>query len=574
MEKLLIIGFNSTERINKGYAYWSGNYLNEISYYSRLDELNSEKTSLGLAYLTGRENFEAKCINLHIDNITLKDNNLGIKYTPLDESPFTSSKVKSTLLEVLNDKFGIVMNLPFCAAIDSKDFSYAIDDIDMIMQIKKLKSKNKWNEILNLFGEDKDIKRNTLLWNNKMLLDNIAFAAAKLSECYENVKRNYPDKAEADKFLNKKRHYRNLTLNLRKRCIELSPQQAGLYSNLAYSHYQFARELSQPGGRRDDNLLEEIKLALENMDKALSLDPNRITDLYRKGKLICDILLSRFQFTSNGKSPNEIKIKTFDKSYSNYRECLIKGKESFKKVIDIYHTLPLIDEKSLERYFKEYIKSLYSLGTLNLKFIRYKFSYLSLLGVRQNYYNFENDKILLIEASKYIKECCFKDNTEIKKYHSSPDLMLASKYNGAVDGVYKLYSIGKIYSIMYQIYHTVGKDNEAEEYFIYAEKYFSEALRFPFPKEKIMQNKNFIKEKTARNYIMHNEPEKAIKILESIKGNIIDYYIRYSLAAAYYKMEMKDKAIEQVKKSLENPKFNKDVATGEKMLEIFNDKSG
>ena len=57
-----------------------------------------------------------------------------------------------------------------------------------------------------------------------------------------------------EKFIAEKRKLRKLTIKLRNRCIELEPENASFYSNIAYSFYQSVTELNTPGGRRDGNV--------------------------------------------------------------------------------------------------------------------------------------------------------------------------------------------------------------------------------------------------------------------------------------------------------------------------------
>lgn len=567
MENLLIIGFGSIERINKCNAYWSGAYLQDILYCSGEERIKQENIVGGIAYLTGRDNYNAQSVDLKINEVSYDGKSLKIKYSPIGENSFSAAKVKATINEIIHERYGNIMNIPFCVSVDKNEFTSNANDVELLTTIKKLTSKNKWREILELFADLDEIEKNTFIRNNLKILNSISFAAAKLSECYENLKRKFRNDEDRKKYLEEKKKLRKLTLKLRERSIELTPDKPGGYSSLGYSHYQYALELSLPGGRRDGNLKNEISLAIENFDKALSIDPNRINDLYRKGKIIADLRLPFLEISDKNNLEG-------DKSrYSKIKNDILLSKESFERVIDTYRNLHVINENADTRYFKEYIKSLYNIAALDIKQLIYRFRYISLMKDEYNYIFNANDKKLLIEASKYLKECCDKDNKNLKKYSVTYDLMTTAMEDGFIEGVFKLYSIGKIYSLLYQIYFTSGRKNEAEEYFHNAEKYLQKAISFRFPKEKSKQNKNFIKEKLARLYIFHGEAEKAIGLLEPIKNGHPDYYIRYTLAVAYYKTGKYEEAIQELKKSFEKPESNKDKATGEAMMKIIESKT-
>jgi len=353
----------------------------------------------------------------------------------------------------------------------------------------------------------------------------------------------------------------------------LNPKNAGYHSNLGYSYYQNCLELSHPGGRRDGIITEDAEKAILNMDNALNIDPARITDLYRKGHILTSVLPPIILFGNR---------KDSEKNYREIRGKINEGIKCFHRVEEAYEVIPEIDKKSLQRYFKEYIKALYSLAYAYCANVIAKWKY-------EDYFNFlpesggemhtltkfsvtetyTNDLNNINKALAYLEKCVYKDNKEVAKMKNPPDVKFIAERDGYVDGVYKLYSAGKYYFRKYIIYKKNGEDKTAEEFAHNAEKLFKSALRMKYPENKSRLSKGFISEKLARLYISKGFYSEAVKTLERVAEKYCDYYIRYTYALALHKTNENQKAIEQIKLSLQNKKANKDIKLGEKMLGVF-----
>ena len=160
----------------------------------------------------------------------------------------------------------------------------------LIEQLKRLKSKNKWREIYEKFQPIEELHQNGLIWNNHKVLNYIAFACAKLSETSSIPREIFRNEKAKRDFLKQQAEYRKHTERIRKRCIELKPNNPGYQSNLAYTYYQNINELTAPRGRKDGHFKKEIDNFIAAVDETLVLDPKRVTDLYRKGRILADIL--------------------------------------------------------------------------------------------------------------------------------------------------------------------------------------------------------------------------------------------------------------------------------------------
>ncbi len=426
-------------------------------------------------------------------------------------------------------------------------------------KIIQLKSKNDWQGIINLFEPLDTIKDNPRFWKSTFILDAISFATAKLSEVYINLKFNFKTDEERKEFLKLKKKLRDFTVLFRKRLIELRPDNPGYYSNLAYSYYQFCNELTLPGGRRDGDLLECADKALEYINNALKIEPNRISDLYRKGQILCSVLPPNLLF-KGGKMPDSEVIKTV-------REKIKEGIKSFKKAEEIYEIIPLVDEKSLKRYFKEYVKSLYNIAKSYSDLVVQSSSLKNYFFEKENYDKdespyYQNDIENINRAIEYIDKCIIKDNHKLDNKNALPEGTIAGEYTGEIEGVFKLYSAGKYFFQKYIILINNNDNINAEEAGYLAEKYFRKALKCRWSKEKTSQNKAFIAEKLARYYITKSDFEKAEFTLNPFIKNRTDYYVRYTYAFALYKLQKYNEAILQINQALAFEKANKEISLG------------
>lgn len=564
MHNILFIGFGSQERVLKGTAYWRGESYYNIIENSDFGTINTDNTKRGIGYFTGQENLGKKCVDLHIKTIKNKNNSLYLEFDYLEELDYASGAVKSSLYSVFSlisaNKF-----IPFCYCLGEEEFFSVIEDESLLGEIKKLTAGNQWLKIYQKYFPIEKIKTSEQFWNNAKILSALSFATAKLSEVYINIRQTFPDEKKRSDFINQQKQYREETIELRERCIELENENAGYYSNLGYTYYQSCRELMVRGGRRDGNLKNEAEKALKYINSALELDPNRITDLYRKGQILSKILHKQLLFI---RSSNKEDIEKTNKVLKDAIQC-------FQKAEEVYELLPEIDEKSLQRYKKEYIKSLYNCAEAYANFQAISWHYADIFWEKEEWFN-SKDTTHLNLAMRYAEKCVEQDNGISRKQISKMELLAAAKINGAVEGVYKLYLLGKLNLIKYILLTDGGKTENiaAEEHSSIAERYFQAALSQPFSQSMQRMGKGFIAEKLARLYIMKKEFQKALKTLEPfIKGNT-DYYIRYTYAAAAIKTGDTKAAREQLEKAMQFPKSNPDIFTGKVLLAILNNGNG
>lgn len=512
---------------NESYFFWSGKYFSDIKKHLPYKIVDNLSIHYAIVYQAKKEANNQKALLLKITRIELTPNYLKLSYKIIKEIEYTAFQIRNALKIYLNKSS--ISELPFCIAVDESKISQLLENNNIENKINILEKTNNWVKIYELLKSLGDIKTNNI-WNNPHLLNRFAFATAKLSECTENLKRKYPDNQQRKKIIQEKKHFRELTILLRQRCIQLDNGNPTYYSNLAYSYYQSAMELTTPGGRRDGDLNKECELAIYYLDKSLEIDQNRITDIFRKAIIISEIQTNSILFKSEN-IDNEKKLK----ASQNLNEAVIL----FEKIINIYEN-SLQEENLIKRYAKYYIKSLFKLAALKLKIAKNGLNPLNILyngEILSNIFDINtNTKInLLKQAKEHIEKCINEDAKKSnKKNYNLLTLSERAEINNFTVGVYKIYLYGKI-----ELYNYIlTKD---KNYLDNAKKLFQQANQVEFPRELKNQRKIFILEKLAISALLESKFNYAIKILESQirhqgsdnKKSFLPDYAAYTLSIAY-----------------------------------------
>ena len=561
-ENILVIGFFKEEELRSGKASWYGKYRDDINKLNPVADIINSGTDRAIGYLLRANDNDEKCYELHLINKHSNDRSFSLDYIVNENTEYDSAFIKKALWNIIpRDKINSNF-LPLCVSVEKEKLEKFIDDETALFRIKTLMQKNDWLGIYNIFTPLEDLKNKKYLWSNDKLLNSLSFAAAKLSETYINLKFSFKDDIERKEHLKKQKKYREETLMLRKRCIELRPDNPAYYSNLAYSHYQFVRELMLPGGRRDGNIIDEANSGIEYIDKALTLDPQRIPDLYRKGLLLSGVLPKMIMFAGKN-TPGEPAIKEAEKKIKEGIEC-------FAKIEEAWQILPLLEDKMTKRYQKEYIKSLYNTAKAYDDLAGDVWNITQyLLPMKYDERNYEG-KIekekneYLDKAISYMEKCAAIDNKDFRDKFPAPEAITLARYNGVCEGPHKLYSFGKYYFQKYLILTDCDENQkpEAEMYRNKAEEFFTAAMRFPSSPANARQSKAYIAEKLARVYISKGEYEKAIETLKKFMKDRTDYYIRYTYATACLLSGKYEEAGRQTESAMKFEKSNLEMWLG------------
>ena len=309
-------------------------------------------------------------------------------------------------------------------------------------------------------------------------------------------------------------------------------------------------ELTKPKGRRDGKVADEILNAINWLDKAIVLNPNSIIDNYRKGKLIIDKQIENFIY-----SKKEWTKEVFENLTAMETEAI----GCLKKCIEQYEKLT--DEKQKKRYFKEYVKSLYCLGCYYIekpKVMWNEYACSKLLEVKYTN-NMSKEEIDYIIKAKEALEKCFEVEAEIELNIDIKQLAYLSM-DWCISSMDKFYRLGLVYLHMFFVKRTRrnSSDKSAVAYGEKAEKYLNIARLIGEEYIKLRhsgRHTSFISEKLAWYYIINEDYDKAIKMIEYFK----DSYIKNTYSIALMLSDIKDKFIkaETALKSAEADKYNK-----------------
>jgi hypothetical protein len=535
---MILVISTSFEKIqDSGEFFWGSKFFPSIKPFLPDNLTDVIGITEGIIYFNKSNLKDTEALSFKITSSAITSNYFKVKYVLNNKLNYKSYQIRNALKKYLNKNS--VLELPFCAAVDENIFYKILDDSSLSQKIDFLQEKNKWNEIYQLFETFQPIEQNQI-WNDPVILNKISFAVAKLSECSENLKKKFADKNQLKKFLEEKRKFRKLAIKLRERCIELQPDNASFYANLAYCYYQSALELSTPGGRKDGNLKNDAQKAIELFNKSLQLNPDRITELYRRASLRSEILLPITLFNNDEKLNPDEKIKSAI-------DTLSQAENDYQKVIDIFENS--ISDSDSKLYSKKYyVKSLYHLALIHLKKGKTTFDPSLFFSNKSVASMLDEEKIItkinfLFKADDYISKCILEDNTKPQL----TNLLEAATVNNFLIGVYKLYIKAVINFYLFLI-------TDKSKYNLISKEFFYKAIETNFPKEMQKQNKLFIFEKIAQLKISEKLPSDAIKLLEPHykRSKFFPDYAAYTLAVAYLLNKNKNSAEEIINQYCNN----------------------
>lgn len=520
----------SYNNINQsGFFLWQGKYLMQIKNF--LPDKIVDNLSIHNAIVYNSKKIYAKKNSylVKITKIELTANYLKLLFNFDKTINYTAYQIKSALKSYLNKSS--VLELPFCAAVDESKFFQLLDNNDLLSQIILYEKNHDWNKIHQLFNSLGNIEEHQI-WNNPIILNKFSFAAAKLSECSENLKKKFSTTQQINEFLIEKKQFRELTIKLRKRCVELQNNNPAFYSNLAYTYYQSAIELSTYGRRKDGNLISECSIAVNYIDKALEIDKTRIKDLYRKSFLLSEILVNHSLYINTKTKKNT------DNLLASY-DYISSAIESLEQLINIYQS-EILEPKLLSANRKYYIKSLFKLAALYLNLAKIGLNPLNILINESPLYNINyenaNKKLeYLNKAINYLQKCIIEDAiSSNRKNIEQLSLLEQTEINNFIAGIYKAYLYGKI--ILYK--YLITKNPEDAKL---SKNYLLHANEIEFPREQRNQRKIFVLDKIAVIFLIESKYPKAINILQNIislnrstfNKNILPDYAAYTLTIAY-----------------------------------------
>ncbi len=495
-----------------GSFFWGEKYFPDIKEHLPVNTVEIISVSEGLIYFNKTSMKDRPALKIKITKSHLTKVYLKIYYKILGESEYKSYQVRNAIKQYFGKK--TLLDLPYCCIVEKDKFDKIISAGNITFDIENYVKSNNWIEIYNILEKHFPLEKSNL-WNDAEVLNKFSFATAKLSECSENLKKKFPDEEKRKQFIKSKKYFRELTIKLRKRCIELSPKNATYYSNLAYTYYQSVTELVIPNGRRDGNLLDDAEKAIQYFDKALSIDAARINDMYRKGILLSEILPD-YTLYKISKGENTNNIPSSDEKYNSAIKSITMGIDELVKLTNTYENFDSQtnpgekSEFNKNHYKKYYVKALYHIAQKTLKIARLDFNLINLLyGYSPLQYDEQNISDALSNlnlANNYIEKCIINDYNRKKEEKYLIDLVECDNF---IPAVYKSYLKALVETYLYAL-------TKKAKHLISAKDFYYKALELNFPRELSNQNKIFIKEKLSVLNLLEGKFEAAIKMLEPL----------------------------------------------------------
>jgi tetratricopeptide (TPR) repeat protein len=199
-------------------------------------------------------------------------------------------------------------------------------------------------------------------------------------------------------------------------------------------------------------------------------------------------------------------------------------------------------EAERRRCRREYVRALYNAGHANFDLIindwdpavfglrlREEIPESANLGYRPS--DLENAR----QAEHWFSACWLADRVHVSPSQTPNEAGIQAALGGVVDGVYKLYWLGKTAFAQYWILSSYGQleTGDAVSHRDTAEQYLSMALECPWPTEHARMRKDFIAELLARVYISQSRYMEAIQTIEAHRvGPHLEPYVAHTLALA------------------------------------------
>jgi Tfp pilus assembly protein PilF len=511
----LLIKFSRADQINYGVTTLSGRYYDEtVQVFPELASKDFILPDQAIGVFTHKDERYKPAYLLKLNSYQRGERKLKVFYSISDILNISSDEVLSSAQRRLIgdgkiDRYG---QLPFWCVLDDLQFEYLLNPgmdyrkrnaLTLKDRLLYLKEQELWYKMYDPFKPVEKISENQpKVWNDPGALRYIAYAAGKLAEINSIPTDVKYDLFRRNEYLNDKRLKRADVEFLLKRCMELDPKNPVYHSDLGNLHYRNVEELTARKGRNDGDPLFELEEAVQCFQKAVELDPNRITDMFRMGYLLTVKYREVIQQSSRKKDSEQ------DKDLK-----IIEGIEVLEKLINRWQRYKDYDPKQKElkeAYKKEYIQSLACLGMAydELSAIDWNATdfYLGIYHIPD--FNLRRDVLENTEnALKYYVACW---NAECET-GCLPNAKLSDcvSPNWIVNGIDKLTNLGHSNLKLYVVYSMFGMKDEAENCLNDAEFFLNEAMESDLSFVKI-KPKEPILDLLAKVYISQGKYDQAI----------------------------------------------------------------
>lgn len=499
----------------------NGHFRDSVSRFPELETPGSLELGAGLGIVVGKGTEEELVMLLENVEITHEEGALLCTFTPGEKLPFTSKRAKKDLYKRVSGPAGVSPWYPPCCCVVDEVTFHALRMIPLKDRLAALQTKNDWHQVIEecsavLGPLDTWETRFPLAWQDADLVSTMGFAMGKLAETTLSSVSIPDEKA----YLSEQRRHRRLTLKWRTRHCELEPSNPSAWSNLAYFHYQNITELSGPRARKDGDLWMEIQEFLHAVDESLRLDPTRIKDRYRRGKVLGAVLPDHTVFGDRHKAGRIAEVLGWEKyeeappfELADWFRTLAIAE--FLKVEALYGDLDPADPDS-RRCRREYLKSVYQRGKIHAEKAELVVAdeemetYLAEIWGEEEGRNGVQDASAQVELALACFVRVWKEDRP--ESLSNGQKLEKTPVEGAIPGVYRLYQIGKTRHLKYQISLRASSPKDPV-LLSRAEGALRQALDLSWPSNDRNQSKDFIAERLARVYLAQDRPQEAVSIL-------------------------------------------------------------
>lgn len=561
MSNLLVINVFEPKKLAKGNFYMAGEFFIQTKKnFPNYMELTEKKIKKCICFFKKSFSDEKVVVIKNISNFKVDENKISFKYEFDEKLDIKSGDLKSALLIkektegwFENDKY---INV-YCFNL-KKSLDEVLDNARTIAtksslktKILNLKSKNKWEEILELVDYSKGMDQNKGIWNRADLLYEIGFAACKLSELVANVK--YPTV-----LLKEKAKFRAFSEEWYRRCCELNDKNYRYPAALAYRYNKNYDELTV-GLRKDGNFLKEYDKAKLAYESALNIMPENLKINYNLSKL----LLKRVKNSWNVE--NRLDGKERYLLEKEAEEHLKNVEKAFKKLND--------DKK---QYFKkELVSSYYLRGNLHLKKVDncwLDYVCARLEGIEfdgGNYMKYFLYNAAQVAQAKSCYEACYKTLVGVDMGRINIEYILNEVDMINVNPIDLLYKLGLVYT--HNVFNKKFIDNDTDDL-----EYYTELANYSFDSakeladrciEKGMFNRDvgFIYEKSVWVRLLRHDVDNVDMRISECSG-----YVENTYALVLILQNEVEEGIELLKNTAQSSNFAT-KKLGNRLLKIAED---
>lgn len=540
--------FNEKALERKKYYLSEGFLSPTISCFDGYHSLDAAKIKGCIGFMMAKEHSKKGVYLLEIENLVANEKEFSFDFNIQETMEQSNEQIRRNLYRVasLNGWLDDKKYSPNAYILDKSTFDLVRKgqinrrkQSSYTQQIQECKTRYDWKGIIKLFKPIESIKEGHELWSNVNDLYEIGFACSKLGEPQNGKNR---DKAH----LKEVAEYRNESIRLYKRCIELEPLDFRYLSALAYRYYLNVMELSKQKGRNDGNKDDEIENAIVCFEKAIALNRNSIKDNYRLGKLILEYKIDQMKYKSHA----------WDRDF--FKELEQVEQQGIEAACNAIRSYEGLAEDRKNNYKNEYIKSCYSLGCYYLKKSDIQITEYLMAKISGSGYTISITSANIKDvanARKYLKLCFTTESGNEDFEDLNVDRFLKEQNRWIISPMDILYKLGVVYLFMFFVKNNYTTDNEsANVYKMTAMKLMATTSQIANQGRKkgiIKRNTWFISDKYALLHILDDNFADAVRLIQKAR----DGYIINTLCMAYL-LEGSDnalsKSLDKLKVAVEN----------------------